>query len=51
MTSTIRLTISNITSKLIILMTNEALKLVQLEQDYGLIIPMYIIYIFMDPSI
>jgi hypothetical protein len=51
MTSTIRLAILNITSKLIILMTNETLKLVQLERDYGPIIPMYIINIFMDPSI
>jgi len=37
--------------KLIILMTNEALKLVQSKQDYGHIIPMYVINIFMDPSI
>ncbi len=37
--------------KLIILMTNEVLKLVQSKQDYGLIIPMYIINIFMDSSI
>jgi len=32
-------------------MTNEALKLVQLKRNYGPIIPMYIINIFMDPSI
>jgi hypothetical protein len=32
-------------------MTNEALNLVQLKQDYGPIIPTYIINIFMDPSI
>ncbi len=32
-------------------MTNEALKLVQSKQDYGPIIPIYIINILMDPSI
>jgi hypothetical protein len=32
-------------------MTNETLKLVQLKWDNGLIIPMYTINIFMDPSI
>jgi hypothetical protein len=32
-------------------MTSEALKLVQSKQNYGLIIPMYIINILMDPSI
>jgi hypothetical protein len=32
-------------------MINEALKLVQSKQDYGFIIPMYIINILMDPSI
>ncbi len=32
-------------------MTNEALKLVQSKRDYGFIILMYIINIFMDPSI
>jgi len=37
--------------KLIILMTNETLKLVQSKQDSGLIIPMYIINIPMDPSV
>ncbi len=40
-----------ISLKLIILMTNEALKLVESKQDNGLIIPMYIINILMDPSI
>ncbi len=40
-----------ISLKLIILMINEALKLVQSKQDYGFIIPMYIINILMDPSI
>jgi len=51
MTSTIRLAIFLISLKLIILMTNETLKLVQSERDYGPIIPMYIINIFMDLSI
>jgi hypothetical protein len=37
--------------KLIILMTNEALKLMQSKQDYGLVILMYIINILMDLSI
>jgi hypothetical protein len=37
--------------KLIILMINEALKLVQSKQDSGLIIPIYIINILMDFSI
>jgi hypothetical protein len=32
-------------------MTNEAQKLVQSKWDYGPIIPMSIINIFMDPSI
>jgi hypothetical protein len=32
-------------------MTNETLKLMQSKQDYGAIIPMYIINILMDPSI
>ncbi len=36
--------------KLIILMINEALKLMQSKQDYGPIILMYIINILMDPS-
>jgi hypothetical protein len=51
MTSIARWDIFLILLKLIILMTNEDLKLVQSKQDYGLIIPMYIINIFMDPSI
>ncbi len=34
-----------------ILIINEALKLVQSKQDYGPIIPMYIINIFIDISI
>jgi hypothetical protein len=37
--------------KLIILMINEALKLVYPKRDNGLIVPMYIINIFMDISI
>jgi hypothetical protein len=37
--------------KMIILMTNETLKLVQSKIVYGLIIPMYILNIFMDPLI
>jgi hypothetical protein len=37
-----------ISSKLIILMTNEALKLMQSNQDYGLVIQMYTINILMD---
>jgi hypothetical protein len=40
-----------ISLKMIILMTNEALKLVQSKEDYGFIILMYIINIFVDPSI
>ncbi len=36
--------------KLIIIMANETLKLMQSKWDYGLFIPMYIINIFMDPS-
>jgi hypothetical protein len=36
---------------LIILMINEALKLVQSKRDYGPIIPMYIINVFMDLAI
>jgi hypothetical protein len=51
MTSIAQWAIFLISLKLILLMTNEALKLVQSKQDYGLIIPMYIINIFMDPSI
>jgi hypothetical protein len=43
-------TIFLISLKLIILMTNEALKLVQSKQNNGLIIPMYIINIFINPS-
>jgi hypothetical protein len=37
--------------KIIILMTNEALKLMQSKQDYSPIILMHIISILMDPSI
>jgi hypothetical protein len=37
--------------KLIILMTNELLKLMKSKQDCGHIIPMYTINILMDPSI
>jgi len=51
MTSTIRWVIFFVSLKLIILMTNGALQLVQSKQDYGLIIPMYNINIFMDLSI
>jgi hypothetical protein len=51
MTSIARWAIFLLSLKLIILMTNEALKLVQSKQDYGLIIPLYIINIFMDISI
>jgi hypothetical protein len=40
-----------ISLKLIILLTNETLKLVKSKQDCGPIIPMYVINIFMDPSI
>jgi hypothetical protein len=40
-----------ISLKLITLMINETIKLVQSKQDYGRIISMYIINIFMDPSI
>jgi hypothetical protein len=32
-------------------MTNGVLKLMQSKQDHGPILPMYIINIFMDPSI
>jgi hypothetical protein len=51
MTSIAQWAIFLMSLKLILLMTNEALKLVQSKQDYGLIIPMYIINILMDPSI
>jgi hypothetical protein len=46
-----RWTILKISLKLIILLNNEALKLVQSKQDYDPIIPMYIINILMDLSI
>jgi hypothetical protein len=51
MTSIAKWAILEIVLKLIILMTNEALKLVQSKQDFGPIIPMYIINIIMDYSI
>ncbi len=51
MTSITRWAIFKISLKLIILLTNEALKLVQSKPNYGFIIPMYIINIFMDLSI
>jgi hypothetical protein len=51
MTSIARWAILKISLKLIILMNKEALKLVLSKQNYGPIIPMYIINIFMDPSI
>jgi hypothetical protein len=37
--------------KLIILLKNETLKLVESKRNSGLVIPMYIINIRMDPSI
>jgi len=40
-----------ISLKLTILITNEALKLVQSKWDCDFIIPMYITNIFVDPSI
>jgi len=43
--------IFSISLKLIILMINETLKLMQSKQGCGPIILMYIINIFMDPSI
>jgi len=51
MTSITRWVVFFISLKLIILMTNETLKLVQSKWDCGLIIPMYIINILMDPLI
>jgi len=51
MTSIARWAIFLISLKLITLMINEALKLVQSKRDYGPIIPMYIINIFMDLAI
>jgi hypothetical protein len=51
MRSMARCAIFLIPLKLIILMTNETLKLVQSKWDSGPIIPMYIINIPMDPSI
>jgi len=50
MASIARWAILKISLRLIILMTNEALKLMQSKWNYGLIIPMYIINILMDPS-
>ncbi len=43
MTNITRWDIQNFSLKLIILMTNEALKLMWSKQNIGLIIPMYII--------
>jgi hypothetical protein len=51
MTSITKWAIFFISLKLIILMTNEPLKLVQSKQDNGFIIPMHIINIPMDPSL
>jgi len=51
MTTMVRWAIFSISLNLIILMINEALKLVQSKQGCGPIIPMYIIHIFMDLSI
>jgi hypothetical protein len=48
MTSIARWAILKIPLKLIILVTNEALKLMQSKQDYGPIIPTYTINILMD---
>jgi hypothetical protein len=48
MTSIVKSSTFLISLKLIILITNEALKLMQSKQDCDLIIPMYIINIFMD---
>jgi hypothetical protein len=50
MTSIARQTIFLISLKLIILMTIKTLKLVYSKQKNGLIIPMYIVNIFMDLS-
>jgi hypothetical protein len=50
MKSTTRWAISFIPLKLIVLMTSEALKLVQSKRNYGPIILMYIINIVMGPS-
>jgi hypothetical protein len=51
MTNIARWAILKFSLKLIILMTNEALKLMQSKGDCGHVIPMYIINILMDPSI
>jgi hypothetical protein len=51
MTVIARWNILKIPLKLIILMTNETLKLVQSKWDSGPNVPIYIINIFMDPSI
>jgi hypothetical protein len=51
MTNIARWDILKISLKLIILITNEALKLVQSKQDYSLVILMYTINILMDLSI
>jgi hypothetical protein len=51
MTNIARWAILLIPLKLIILVTNEALKLVKSKQNNGLIIPMYSINIPMDASI
>jgi hypothetical protein len=51
MTSKARWDILKNLLKLIILMTNEVVKSMQSKQECGPIIPMYIINIFMDPSI
>jgi hypothetical protein len=50
MTSIVRWAILKISLKLIIIMANEAFKLVQSKWDCGFIIPMYIINILMDLS-
>jgi hypothetical protein len=51
MTNIVKWAILNFLLKLIILMTNEALRLMQSKQDCNLIIQMYIINILMDPSV
>jgi hypothetical protein len=51
MTSIVRWVKFKISLKFIILMINETFKLVQSKRDSGPILPMYIINIFMDPSI
>jgi len=51
MTSIARWALFLIPLKLVILMTNEALKLMQSKLNNGPIIPMYILNILMDTSI